>query len=164
MAKFYAKLSETGKNVFILVAITVIVFVLLSPFFLLGNVGIPLGWLLGSATEIVCYLTIVFGAGLLTSSVGKKSSVAAGLAVLFNSLRLVFYAGGLVLGGLCTYKWQNNLLNVWTVFAGYLPLLFVLAITALVKAQKEKKHPSSESIAIPSAEKAEEGEDHAGKI
>jgi hypothetical protein len=164
MARFYAKLSETGKNVFILTTIAIIGFVLLTPFFLLGNAGLPLGWLLGSTIEVLCYLSIVFGSGLLTNTGGKKGAVAAGLAVLFYSLRLICYAGGLVLGGLCTFKWKNDLLSVWTVFAGYLPLLFVLAVSAFVKSKKEKKHLMNKSVDIPSDEKAGEGEEHAGKI
>jgi hypothetical protein len=138
VAKFYSKLSENGKNVFILVAIALLGLVVLAPFFFFQNVGLGFGWILGSGIEILCYLSILWGAKIITDAQTKHPGTIA-LAALFSILRLALYAGGLVLGAYYTYKLKTNWLNVWTVFVAYLPLGFVLAITALINNNKAKK-------------------------
>lgn len=146
MAKFYSKLSETGQNLFILIAIALIGLVALSPFFFFSKVGLGLGWFLGSGIEILCYLSIVFAAKVMGDTSGKHSGLI-GLAVVFSFARLALYAGGLALSAFYTYKLKTDWLNMWTVFVAYLPLGFVLGIKALIGFVREKK-----GVKAPSAE------------
>lgn len=126
MAKFYVNLSEKGKNLFLLIAITVVVFLALCPFFFFSNPGVPLGWLVGSAIEVACFFLLYLGTSVLVEHPTKMS--AGGFSVLFFFLRMALFAGGLVIAGFCTFKWKNNWLNIWSVAAAYLPLTGVMAL------------------------------------
>lgn len=156
MAKFYSKLSENGKNLFILIAIALLGLLVLAPFFFFQNAGLGFGWILGSGIEIFCYLSILWSSKIISDVQAKHPGTIA-LAALFSILRIVLYAGGLFLGGLYTYKFHSNWLNLWTVFVAYLPMGFVLGINALIKAKKDKtSEGSEESSAKPEAPKADE--------
>ena len=67
----------------------------------------------------------------------KKGATALTILSFFG--RLILWAGGLLLGALSTYYWKNNILNLWTVFVGYLPMLVILLVVFL---RNKEKAPS----------------------
>ncbi len=140
LAKRFTSLSEEKKNLMILGGIALLgAFVLLFSLFI-DNPGLLYGWLLGSAIEILCYVTIFLGARFLLSGDGEATKGGL-VGALFGAFRLLFYAGGLVLGGFATFVWgspSHGYCNVFTVFAGYLPLLFVLLVTTFLSSRKGK--------------------------
>ena len=131
----------------VLVAVGVIVFLCLIPFFFFDNPGVPLGWLLGTAIEVFNYWSIVFFSGALLSSTQGKKARGAIFSTIFVFLRFALWIGGLALGALCTFTWQNNWCNVWSVFAAYVPMTIAVALTFIGRdrsktqpAEKEESH------------------------
>ena len=155
LAQRFSSLSEEKKNLFILGAIALLGALVLVFSFFIDNPGLFYGWLLGSAIEILCYVTIFLGARFLLSGDGEATKGGL-VGALFGTFRLLFYAGGLVLGGFATFVWgtpAHGYCNVFTVFAGYLPLLFVLLVTTYLSARKSKKGDTK-----PVEEEKKEGE------
>ena len=137
---WYNNASEPKKNIFLLGIVTAIGFAATFIFFFMNNPGVPLGWLFGSAIEIVCYITIVKGTTFLLDP-NKLNRKRGFLAPLFMVLRLALYAGGLVLGAFCTYKWGTmacSYLNFWAVFAGYMPLPILLVFVTIYRLKKQQ--------------------------
>ena len=156
LVDWYNSASEMKKNIFLLSVIALIGLAATFIFFFLNNPGVSLGWLLGSAIEIICYITIVKGTSFLLDPKGldKKRAI---LAPVFMLLRLALYAGGLVLAAFCTFRWGSNAssyLNFWAVFAGYMPMVALLLFTTLLRLRKPKTEPSEIE------EKPEEDEAH----
>ena len=155
LAQRFSSLSEEKKNLFILGAIALLGALVLVFSFFIDNPGLFYGWLLGSAIEILCYVTIFFGARFLLSGDGEATKGGL-VGALFGTFRLLFYAGGLVLGGFATFVWgtpAHGYCNVFTVFAGYLPLLLVLLVTTYLSARKSKRGDGK-----PVEEEKKEGE------
>lgn len=136
-AKSYKTWKDGTKNLFLLAAIALIGFLALLFGFFIGNPGLPLGWLLGSAIEIFAYFTIDRGSSFLLSSDADPKKGALG--AFFGVFRMALYAAGLVLGGFATYRWgsmASSYCNVWTVFAGYLPMGVVLICITFFRSKK----------------------------
>ena len=145
MLEKFSRLSSEKKTLVILLALSLGVFLCLSPLFFLSLYQYPLGWLLGSLIACVCYYSIFKGNQYLLSLDGKKGAAAAAIGLYF--LRFALMAVGLILAAVCTFKkeWFGGFdaFNLWTVFAGYL-LLFVFvpakaAIEAHIALKKEDK-------------------------
>lgn len=114
-------------------------FLATSVFFFLSNPGVPLGWLFGSAIEIVCYITIVKGTSFLLDP-NKLNRKRGLIAPLFMLLRLALYAGGLVLAAFATFRWgsmSSSYLNFWAVFAAYMPMVVLLLFVTFYRLKKQ---------------------------
>ena len=137
---WYNKKSEMVRNIILLVMIALLGFLVTSIFFFMNNPGVPLGWLFGSAIEIIAYFTIAKGAAFMLdpNHLNRKRGL---MAPLFMILRFALYAGGLVLAAFATYRWGSpscSYLNVWAVFVSYLPLHVVLLFATFFRLKKEK--------------------------
>ncbi|MDO5330333.1 MAG: hypothetical protein Q4F15_02725 [Bacillota bacterium] len=152
LAERYLNWSPTKKNVFYLSCLAIVVTLALTPFAFFSNPGVPFGFLVGSATSILAYLSIVWGANLLTYGGESTQKAAAGLSALFNIARMAVYCGVLAIAACCTFMWENNWLNFWSVFAAFFPMPIVLAITTTL--DKKKAEPVSLS-GDPSMHKSE---------
>lgn len=124
-------MDEHKLALLVLCAVGIFVFLCLTPFFFFNNPGVPLGWLLGTAIEIFNFWSIIFSSSMILATAEGKKVKGVAFSTIFVFLRLALWAGGLALGGLCTYKWNNNWLNVWSVFAAYVPMTIAVAITFL---------------------------------
>lgn len=153
LAKRYVSLNDEGKTLFWLVFVDVAILLMLTPFFFLSNIGIPLGWLLGSSVSILCYITMVKGSGLLmrvpASANGRNKGMA--IAAVFSVLRLVLMLGALALAAFFTFKAEGNFLNFFTTAGAYLPLVIVAVVFVLVHNHRKKK--SGEAAPIGEGEK-----------
>lgn len=147
LLRAYLKWSEEKRNFFLLGCVCLLGCLVLSFGFFVDNPGLVIGWILGSAISAFCYLTIVWGARFLLSGDEHQNKFGY-LGAAFGIFRLAFYAGGLVLGGFATYVWGSSAhgyCNLWTVFAGYMPLFAILIITNL--ASLRQKAPKKEEVA-----------------
>ena len=149
LVDWYSKTTETKKNLFLLGMVTLSGFIALSIFFFTGNPGVPLGWLFGSAIEIICYITIVKGASFMLdpNSLSRKKSL---LVPLFVALRLSLYGGGLILSAFATFRWGSmscSYLNIWSTFAAYLPLYVILSAATIYRLKKQQAEaPKAELV------------------
>ncbi len=137
LAERYNNLKIEHQNLAITVVISLLAFAGLCFLGLVGYIGVAFGFLMGSAIQIACYLSIIYGAGFLTNDASKPSSI--GITLLFTFGRMILYAGGLVLGALCTYRWNFPWINVWGVFAGYMPLYIIILIHSLIVKRDQAK-------------------------
>lgn len=154
-ARNYSTWSDEKKNFFLLGMTCLLGCLILSFGFFLDNPGLVIGWLLGSAISAFCYATMVLSAKFLLSG-DEKSSKFGYFGAVFGLFRLGFYAGGLVIGAFATFVWGSNAhgyCNLWTVFAGYLPLFVILIVTTLMSLKKEKSPAKAEPL-----EEKKEGE------
>ena len=127
--------EEWNRNAFVLSAFAVIVALALLPFALLGNPGLTVGWLLGSAISLFAYVTIVYASRTILRK--DADGRGMGLALLFSFLRMVLYAAGLAFAAIVTFLFKNPWLNFWTVFAGYMPMPILVAIMHFYNGKKE---------------------------
>ena len=136
---WYNNTTEMKKNLFLLTIIGLLGLAVTSIFFFMNNPGVPFGWALGTMIEIICYITIAKGTSFLLdpNKLNRKRSL---LAPLFMILRLLLYAGGLVLAAFATYRWgsmSSSYLNFWALFAGYMPLPALLLFTTIYRLKKQ---------------------------
>lgn len=140
MVKWFAKLSSEKKDLFIIVAVGLIVFVCLCPLFIIFQGAWPLGWLLGSVIDVVAYITIVkFTTGLLSNDPSKKAGVA--ISTLASGGRYVLYAAGLIVAAICTFKpeWFGGFagFNFYACALAYLPMPIVVLVSNLMRNKKQ---------------------------
>lgn len=140
MVKWFAKLSSEKKDLFILVAVGLIVFVCLCPLFLISQGAWPLGWILGSAIDVVSYITIVkFTTGLLSADSSKKGGVF--VSIMTSGLRYFLYAAGLIVAAICTFKpeWFGGFaaFNFYACALAYLPMPIVILVSNLLRNKKQ---------------------------
>ena len=136
LSEKFVRWNEWQRNLFFLSAFALIVAVALLPFALLGQPGVPFGWLVGSAISLLAYLSIVYTSFAITNK--DNDGKGMGLSVFFSFARMGLYAIGLVLGGLMTFVFKNAWLNFWTVFAGYMPMPILISIFHFVNMGKRK--------------------------
>ncbi|MCR5078889.1 MAG: hypothetical protein K6B65_03085 [Bacilli bacterium] len=143
LKKRYIGLSDEGKTLFWLILVDLVVFLGMVPFFFLSFIGLPLGWLLGSAIEIVCFLTMIKGSGFILDIANEKNGRNRGRAwaLVFAFLRFVLMVGGLVLSAVFTFKMEGNYLNFFACAAGYLPLMIVAIVFNLLHKRKKDEKP-----------------------
>lgn len=149
LAERYKTWSDEGKNLFILICVALFGILVTIPFIFLDNVGILLGWLLGSAINIIAYITIIKGSRALLRQSGK----AAGYAIFGFSFRFLLYAAGLLLAAFCTFRWgsmAHGYCNIVSLALAYMPTWVTLVIVMLVR--KEPKPDRQEAIAKKEAE------------
>ena len=137
MVEKYLKLNEHQKTLFWLAIIGGVVFVGLCPLFFFYEAkgfSYPLGWLLGTAAEILSFYTIIkMSEALLPTEENPNPSAAK--VIIFVALRFLIYIVVLVIAAICTWmpSWFGgfNMFNLWTTFAGLLPVQVFLVISQL---------------------------------
>lgn len=137
MVEKYLKLTEHQKTLFWLAIIGGVVFVGLCPLFFFYEAkgfSYPLGWLLGTAAEILSFYTIIkMSEALLPTEENPNPSAAK--VIIFVALRFLIYIVVLVIAAICTWmpSWFGgfNMFNFWTTFAGLLPVQVFLVISQL---------------------------------
>lgn len=137
MVEKYLKLNEHQKTLFWLAIIGGVVFVGLCPLFFFYEAkgfSYPLGWLLGTAAEILSFYTIIkMSEALLPTEENPNPSAAR--VIIFVALRFLIYIVVLVIAAICTWmpSWFGgfDMFNFWTTFAGLLPVQAFLVISQL---------------------------------
>lgn len=137
MVKWFAKLSGEKKDFFVLASFGLIVFIFLIPLMFVGHGDWPLGWLWGTAIELVCYYSLMKFAISFTTEDPSNPKI---MTYLFSGLRYFLYAVGLVLAAICTFKseWFGGwtALNFYATALAYLPMPIVITITHLIRNKK----------------------------
>ena len=121
------------------------------------NVGVLLGWLLGSAVNLFSYFTIYKGASYLISN--STSSKQGYLSMVWGMLRFLLYAGVLLLSGFASFKWgslSHGYCNFIAAALALMPTWITLVITMFFRAKKaetptpkEDKQPQEEENGEP---------------
>lgn len=115
-----------------LLGIIVFALLLLVP----TGIHLLLGWLLGMVIALACFGLLVLQAYFLT---GENVRGGALVAVFF-SMRFLLYGLGLFISAYLFYKLDIKIFNVFTVFAGYLPIrLGIYLFTFLERKQNSVK-------------------------
>ena len=133
----YESWGEMGKNLFILIVIAIIGALISLVFLVADNVGVLLGWLLGSAVNIFAYVSIYKGSASLLAGGSTKRAF---LAVVWAFLRIALYAGVLFLAGFASFKWgtlSHGYCNLVSTALALMPTWIVLVCTALIRRKKE---------------------------
>ena len=103
----------------------------LIPLYFFNLMDIPLGFLIGGVYGI----TVYFVTGILEN----KRQDYYKWAILISAFRYLVFAALLVLVGLCYYKWDIKIFNIFTVVGGYLICLVVFVILFILQNKKERK-------------------------
>lgn len=152
MIKWFSKLNDEKKDIFILVSLGLIVFVCLCPLFLIDKGAWPLGWLLGSVIEVICYITILQLSAALTSSEVKTSNTVKSFVGSIG--RFFLYAVGLVISAICTFKseWFGGFagFNFFAVALSYLPLPIVVMVNHLISNKRLAQENEKKTDAVKS--------------
>lgn len=125
-----------GKNLFILIVVAIVGALVSLVFLVADNVGVLLGWLLGSAVNIFAYVTIYKGSASLLAG---GSSKRAYLAVVWAFLRILLYAGALFLAGFASFKWgtlSHGYCNLISTALALMPTWIVVVCAALIRHKK----------------------------
>lgn len=130
LAATYLKLSPERKSLFILIAVSLMISLCLLPFSLLSLPGLSIGFLAGSAVQVLAYLSLCYSMKLI-SRPGALEKKKALWAIPLFFLRWLLYAGILVLAAFCTYRWNSTWMNFWATFAGLMPIYVILVVTFL---------------------------------
>lgn len=154
LIKRFLRLSAEGKSIVILAFLTIVPFLAMLPlFFFHAGDGYPLGayalgWLLGSATGLLAYASMTFGARAIL----RKGDIPSGsllMAVGFNFVRILLYAAVLIVSGICTFQseWFGgfNAFNFWTAFGGLIPLTVVSVLSNFIEVKVEKEDSGAPS-------------------
>lgn len=151
MAKWFIKLTANQKTLFIMAVIALVGFIGLSPLLFLHNsdnypyLAYPLGWLLGSAAEILSFWSLIFFSNSLFSKKGPSQTFASFAALGSASLRIFLYAAVLVVSGICTFKseWFGGFdaFNFYTTAAGLLPMLGIVLLTQFFEIKHQDSAP-----------------------
>ena len=138
LAEKYQSWSEIGKNLFLLVCVAIAGALISLVWVFLDNIGVLLGWLLGSAVNIFAYFTMAKGASYL---LGESRSTKAGyLVIVWGVLRFGLYAGTLVLACFCSFKWgslSHGYCNLISAALGLMPTWITLACSMLLRNRKQ---------------------------
>ena len=139
MVEKYLKLNEQQKVFFWLLVIGGIGFIGLCPLFFFYNskgYSYPLGWLIGTAAELIGWWSIMkMGDALLPESGDPKDSRNV---ILYVVIRFAAYIAALVIAAICTFRsdWFGGFdgFNFWTAFVALIPA----QIIALVRSSRKK--------------------------
>ena len=159
LAEKYNKLSDHQKNLVILIAVAIIGALICVAFIFMDNVGVLLGWLLGSAVNIFAYVTMHMGSASLLNPNGNPKS--GYLAMVWAILRLFLYAGCLLLSGFATFKWgtlAHGYCNIISCALALMPTWITLVVTTLHRSNKHVEAQSVKAVEQPKEETKEEGE------
>ena len=154
----YVRASEEMKIFFWLCVVDVIGLFATLPLMLLSEPGYFFGWLLGSAVEAICYLTMIKGSGLILDFGKERGNRNKGIALsaAFSIGRLLLIVGSLILSAFLTFKIEGNAINFFTTAGAYLPLLVVAIVFTLIHNREKKAKPEGAS---PKPEELEVGEE-----
>ena len=99
-----------------------------------GWMNLFYGWLIGGAISLINYGLII-----LQSYALKNANATAGLQVIgFYLSRYALYAAGLLLAAVLRENGMNYI-NIFTVFAGYLPVRIVIYVIGIID-RKDVSH------------------------
>lgn len=159
----YYSWSEMGRNLFVLLCIAFFGALISLIWIFLDNIGVLLGWLLGSMVNIFAYVTMAKGASYLLG--GDKASKQGYWVILWGILRFAFYAGALILAGFCSFKWgslSHGYCNLISTALALMPTWVTLAVTTFLgnKRGEKNKVPAKKE---EKAELTEEKETEAGE-
>lgn len=152
----YESWDELGKNLFILLVVTLIGTLVSAGFIFVDNIGVLLGWLLGSAVNLFAYWSIHKGSSYILSNSTKPSQ--GYLAVLWGLLRFLLYAGCLALAGFASFRWgslSHGYCNLVSCALALMPTWIMLVIVTLVRGNKAPK----KAVEEPKQEEPKEGEE-----
>lgn len=141
MKERFANWSEFQKNLFILLAIALVGTLVSVIFIFLDNVGVLLGWLAGSAVNLIAYITIAKGAAFVLDQ-SDLSGKRGYLTAVFGMFRFLLYAGVLVLAGFASFRWgslEHGYLNLVAVALALMPNWVVLLIMTYSRLKKPAK-------------------------
>ncbi len=134
MKNWLSKLSQLSKMV-LLASLVGVVLTLLSTIFIIFDMwDWTVGVLIGSAIEVICIVTLYAGVDYFT----KEQNYT--YFALFYLIRIILFAGGIVLAACLTYVAHIKAINVFGVLIGYTPMQFVVIMVAI----KEKHLPTSQ--------------------
>ena len=130
MIKALSKLNIYHKCVVLSGLFLLVLSLALIPLYFLNYKDIPLGFILGGGYGLLSYFLI----GILEN----KRSEYYKWAVMISILRFVVLAALLFLVGLCYYKWDLKIFNIFTVVGGYFICLVVfIVLSALNKSERK---------------------------
>ena len=140
LVELYSSWSEEKRNLFILACVALVGCFVCIPFIFLDNIGVLLGWLLGSAVNIFAYFSIykVSEATLDPNASTKRGYFMA----LFAFMRLALYAGVLFLAAFATFRWgsmAHGYCNIVSAALALMPTWIVVAITTFFRIKKQEK-------------------------
>ena len=139
----YGKWSSFQQNLFILICVALVGTLACAGFIFLDNVGVLLGWLLGSSINILSYVTIYKGSSFLLDPSARSSKLSY-LASIFSILRIFLYAGALLLAGFATFRWgtiSHGYCNFVSTALALMPTWIVVFITTINSVRAPKKQP-----------------------
>lgn len=154
----YESWSEMGKNLFILIVIAIIGALISVIFLVIDNVGVLLGWLLGSAVNLIAYISIYKGSSYLLST--SQSSSKGYLAALWSLIRFLLYTGSLLLASFASFKWgslSHGYCNLISTALALMPTWIVLVFATVIRNGREAKKAAAIKADKP-AEPKEEAE------
>ncbi len=137
MVQKYLKLNEHQKSLFWLLVIGVVAFIGMCPFFFFyedKGYSYPMGWLLGTAAELLSFYTIIKMSEALLPTGENPNPGNPARIIIFVALRFLIYIVVLVIAAICTWTdWFGgfDMFNFWTTFAGLLPVQVLLVIRQL---------------------------------
>ena len=131
MIKAFQKLNIYHKCSVLSGLFILFLFICFIPFFFFNLMELPLGLLLGGGFGVLSY----FVTGLFEN----KKDESYKWAVVISILRFVILGILLFLVGLCYYKWEVKIFNIFTVVGGYSLCLVVLIILFVLKDKQERK-------------------------
>ena len=138
----YRNWSDFKKNMFILLMVALFGAIVGIGFIFIDNIGVLLGWLLGSAVNIFAYATMYYGSKrLLAPDTDPKKGY---FALIWAVLRLAFYAGCLLLSGFASFKWgtlAHGYCNLIATALALMPTWVMLVITTFLRSHRPKEEP-----------------------
>ena len=141
----FSSWTEFKQNLCVLLLVTLIGAAICVPFIFLDNIGVLLGWLLGSAVNMFAYVTIAKGSAFILS--GNQGSKFGYLAMVGGVLRLAFYAGALALAGFASFQWgslAHGYCNIISLSIALMPTWLTLVLGALIRAKIKAKAESNQ--------------------
>ena len=140
----YQNWTEFGKNMFILLMVGLVGALVCVGFIFVDNVGVLLGWLLGTVVNIFAYFTIHKSSAAL---LGQKESKFGYMAMLGGALRLLLYAGTLLLAGFASFRWgslAHGYCNLISCALALMPTWIMLVLTMFLRGKKQTKNTEGE--------------------
>lgn len=123
MKKLFQKLDENQQVLFVTAVFLFLGALVFIPFCFFYNTNLLYGWLLGSVISLVTYALLIKQINGMTAGDERVRLRAAGLYFV----RLGLYAIGLGIAGYLYYI-GHPVINLFTVFAAYMPVRIVVMI------------------------------------
>lgn len=112
-----------------MIIVGIIVGIVLTLFSLIFLIWDMWDWIvgvaIGSVIEIICVALLYLGSDLSLKDKGYA------FFALFFALRMLLYAGGIIVSALLTYHFKIKAINVFGVLIGYAPMQIVVIIASL---------------------------------